>query len=94
MLGAKKKNVTSAGPHAARERRWSQIWQIKVAIKLSINSISKHGERGDWSLLIRTRLFRNVEHSQLNTLNTLIPPGAQNEYIIIIISVALRLFLM
>lgn len=70
------------------------MWQIKVAINVSIHSISKLGERGDWSLLITARLFTNVEHSQLNMLNTLIPPGAQNEYIIIMISVALCLFLM
>lgn len=33
---------TSAIPHGAREWRLSQILQIKVAIKLSINDISKH----------------------------------------------------
>lgn len=36
------KHYTSNSPQSYGERRLSQILQIKVAIKLSINGISKH----------------------------------------------------
>lgn len=48
-------NITSAISQRAREQRLSKILQIKVAIKLSINGISKH--HGGGSLLIRAPLF-------------------------------------